>query len=430
MPAATLRIMPAHISHQLMMRAGMIKKVAAGIYTYLPLGLASLQKMEAIVREEMNARRRDRAVDAGDPAGRAVGWSPAAGSATARSCCASRTATSATSSSAPRTRRSSPTPCADDVKSYRQLPVNLYQIQTKFRDEIRPRFGLMRGREFLMKDAYSFHATPRALDETYETMRVAYCADLRGLRARLHRRSRPTPAPSAARPRTSSWWSPTGESAVVRCPNCGYARQRREGDVEVLRRDRRRRRGARQEIAGGATRRASTPSRTSAVPRKPTSRLVKTLIYETEKGWWRRSSAATARSTRSSSRTTSTSEHPGAVPRRSCGRRPARRSASPVRSARRTRACSPTSSLRRHQLGRRRQQGGHAPSPTSTGAATSGAGRTAISRPSSRGDPCPRCDGTLQILAASRSGTSSSSAPSTPRRWAARTPTRRASASR
>ena len=116
------------------------------------------------------------------------GRSRGAGRSTARSCCASRTATTASSASARRTRRSSPTWCARDVKSYRQLPFNLYQIQTKFRDEIRPRFGLMRGREFLMKDAYSFHADAESARRDLRGDARRLPPDLRALRARLHRR--------------------------------------------------------------------------------------------------------------------------------------------------------------------------------------------------------------------------------------------------
>ena len=106
--------------------------------------------------------------------GRAVAGERAAGSSTARSCCASRTARTATSASARRTRRWSPTWCAATCARYRELPLNLYQIQTKFRDELRPRFGLMRGREFIMKDAYSFHVDDADCEREYQNMYDAY----------------------------------------------------------------------------------------------------------------------------------------------------------------------------------------------------------------------------------------------------------------
>ena len=127
-----------------MLRAGMIKRLAAGIYTWLPLGLRVLRKVEAIVREEMNRAGAHRAADAGRAAGRAAGRRRAAGASTGRSCCASRTVTSATSSSSRPHEEVITDIARKDLKSYRQLPINFYQIQTKFRDEVRPRFGVMR----------------------------------------------------------------------------------------------------------------------------------------------------------------------------------------------------------------------------------------------------------------------------------------------
>ena len=162
------------ISHQLMARAGMIKKLAAGIYTYLPFGWRSLAKLMAIVRREMDAAG---AIELVMPAIQPAELWQESGrwqrygkellriqDRHDREFCFGPTHEEVITDFVRR-----------DVKSYRQLPFNLYQIQTKFRDEIRPRFGLMRGREFLMKDAYSFHATEQSLDEAYEAMRDAYC---------------------------------------------------------------------------------------------------------------------------------------------------------------------------------------------------------------------------------------------------------------
>ena len=187
------------------------------------------QKLENIVREEMDAAGAHRAAHAGDPAGRAVEGVRPLGAATARSCCASRTATSATSASARRTRRSITDLVRRDVRSYRQLPLNLYQIQTKFRDEIRPRFGLMRGREFIMKDAYSFHADAGepGRDLRRDVRRLRAIFDACGLD---FDRSRPTPAPSAARRRTSSrCWPRPARTRWSRCHALRLRRQRREG---------------------------------------------------------------------------------------------------------------------------------------------------------------------------------------------------------
>ena len=161
------------ISHQLMIRTGMIRKLGAGLYTWSPLGLRVLQKVENIIREEMNAtgalemlmpavqpkelwQETGRIEDFGgqllaihDRAERDYFFGP--------------------------THEEVITDFVrNEINSYKQLPINFYQIQTKFRDEIRPRFGVMRSREFIMKDAYSFHLNQESLESTYQTMKVAY----------------------------------------------------------------------------------------------------------------------------------------------------------------------------------------------------------------------------------------------------------------
>lgn len=160
-------------SHKLMLRAGMIRKLASGLYTWSPLGLRVLRKVETIVREEMN---RAGAVELLLPTiqpkelweetGR---WQKFGGQLLKikdrkeQEYCYSPTAEEAITDFA-----------RQELSSYKQLPVNFYQIQTKFRDEIRPRFGVMRAREFLMKDAYSFHLTDESLVAEYENMKAAY----------------------------------------------------------------------------------------------------------------------------------------------------------------------------------------------------------------------------------------------------------------
>ncbi|WP_333677971.1 proline--tRNA ligase [Dyella sp.] len=160
-------------SHQLMIRAGMIRKLASGLYTWSPLGLRVLRKVEAVVREEMN---RAGAIEMLMPSvqprelweetGR---WEKFGGQLLKikdrkeQEFCYGPTHEEVVTDFA-----------RNELKSYKQLPVNFYQIQTKFRDEIRPRFGVMRAREFLMKDAYSFHLTPESLGETYDVMYQAY----------------------------------------------------------------------------------------------------------------------------------------------------------------------------------------------------------------------------------------------------------------
>lgn len=173
---ATLRETPAEaevISHKLMLRAGMIRKLAAGIYTWLPLGLRVLRKVEKIVREEMDrAGALEILMPAIQPAELWVEserWD-AYGDQLLKikdrhehSFCFGPTHEEVVTHLA-----------RNELRSYKQLPVTFYQIQNKFRDEIRPRFGVMRGREFLMKDAYSFHLDEASLKKTYEIMYEAY----------------------------------------------------------------------------------------------------------------------------------------------------------------------------------------------------------------------------------------------------------------
>ena len=173
---ATVKEVPADAeiaSHQLMIRAGMIRKLASGLYTWSPLGLRVLRKVEQVVREEMN---RAGAIEMLMPSvqprelweetGR---WEKFGGQLLKikdrkeQEFCYGPTHEEVVTDFA-----------RNELKSYKQLPVNFYQIQTKFRDEIRPRFGVMRAREFLMKDAYSFHLTQESLGETYEAMYQAY----------------------------------------------------------------------------------------------------------------------------------------------------------------------------------------------------------------------------------------------------------------
>lgn len=175
---ATLKETPADaevISHQLMLRAGMIRKLASGLYTWLPMGLRVLRKIEAIVREEMtNAGAQEILMPVVQPAelweesGR---WDQYGAELLRikdrhqRGFCLGPTHEEVVTDL-----------MRNELQSYKQLPINLFQIQTKFRDEIRPRFGIMRAREFTMKDAYSFHISQASLDDTYTGMHNAYSA--------------------------------------------------------------------------------------------------------------------------------------------------------------------------------------------------------------------------------------------------------------
>ncbi|MDR3389295.1 MAG: proline--tRNA ligase [Rudaea sp.] len=173
---ATLKEVPADAeiaSHRLMLRTGMIRKLAAGIYTWLPLGLRVLRKVEAIVREEMNRAGAQEVLasmvvpaELWQESGRYNKYGPELlrlKDRHQRDFVLGPTHEEVVTDLVRR-----------DIKSYRQLPLNLYQIQTKFRDEIRPRFGVMRGREFLMKDSYSFHLDDADLEREYQNMRATY----------------------------------------------------------------------------------------------------------------------------------------------------------------------------------------------------------------------------------------------------------------
>ena len=161
-------------SHQLMLRAGFMRKLASGTYTYLPLGWRSLLKVINIVREEMNkSGAQEILMPAVQPlelwqqTGRDVDYGPTMAKFEDRH--------GRTNVLAPTAEEVVTNLAAGEINSYKQLPMNLYQISFKFRDEFRPRFGVLRSREFIMKDAYSFHATPESLAETYKIMYDTYC---------------------------------------------------------------------------------------------------------------------------------------------------------------------------------------------------------------------------------------------------------------
>ncbi|MFA7594003.1 MAG: proline--tRNA ligase [Thiohalobacteraceae bacterium] len=224
-PLATLKEIPADaevISHQLMLRAGMIRKVAAGVYNWLPLGLKVLRKVETIVREEMDrAGALEVLLPSVQPAelwqesGRWAQYGPELlriKDRHERDFCYGPTHEEVITDLA-----------RGELKSYRQLPVNFYQIQTKFRDEVRPRFGVMRAREFLMKDAYSFHSDQASLEETYRIMFDTYTR----IFTRLGLKFRPVQADSGAIGGAVSHefhvLAESGEDAIAFSDASGYA---------------------------------------------------------------------------------------------------------------------------------------------------------------------------------------------------------------
>lgn len=224
-PLSTLRETPADaelISHQLMLRAGLIRRLASGLYTWLPLGLRVLRRAENVVREEMN---RSGALEVLMPAvqpaelwqesGRWEKYGPELLRFTdrhQREFCYGPTHEEVITDIA-----------RNELRSYKQLPINYYQIQTKFRDEIRPRFGIMRSREFIMKDAYSFSIDEAGLQATFDTMHSAYC----NVFDRLGLRYRPVEADGGSIGGSKSTefhvLADAGEDAIAWCPDSDYA---------------------------------------------------------------------------------------------------------------------------------------------------------------------------------------------------------------
>ena len=222
---STLKEAPAEaelVSHRLMLRAGLIKRLASGLYTWMPLGLRVLRKVEAVVREEMN---RAGAIELLMPAVQpAELWQESERwefygpellrlkDRHQRDFCFGPTHEEVITDVVRR-----------EVKSYRQLPLNFYQIQTKFRDEIRPRFGVMRAREFLMKDGYSFHPDRACLERTYRAMHEAYMR----IFTRLGLQFRAVAADTGAIGGTGSHefhvLADSGEDAIAYCPASDYA---------------------------------------------------------------------------------------------------------------------------------------------------------------------------------------------------------------
>ena len=223
--APTLKEDPAEAelaSHRLLLRAGMIRKQAAGLYSYLPLAWRSLKKIEAIVRDEMDAAGAQELLmpiltdaELWRESGRWNAYGPELMRVTDRH--------DREFALGPTHEETVTDLITNELRSYKQLPVNLYQIQDKFRDEMRPRFGLMRGREFIMKDGYSFSATQESLQEIYDDMKQAYA----NICERCGLRALPVVADSGQIGGDTSVefmaLADAGEAALVYCDDCGFA---------------------------------------------------------------------------------------------------------------------------------------------------------------------------------------------------------------
>jgi prolyl-tRNA synthetase len=268
------------ISHKLMLRAGMIRKLTAGVYSYLPLGCRSLRKMEQIVREEMDAAGAQEVflpmVQPAELWMESGRWDIYGSELLRfkdrhdRESCLGPTHEEVITDLVRR-----------DVRSYRELPINLYQIQTKFRDEIRPRFGLMRGREFTMKDGYSFDASDSAADESYQVMWEAY----KRVFQRCGLKFRAVEADSGPIGGSFSHefmvLADTGEDTIVSCDSCDYAANMEKAEIRASKTD--------FTAVGEPAKKVETPEmrtieEVSSFLKVRPEDLIKTLILQSEKG--------------------------------------------------------------------------------------------------------------------------------------------------
>ena len=275
----TLREAPSDaeiVSHKLLLRAGLIRKLAGGVYTFLPLGLRALRKVENIIREEMD---RAGAVEVLMPALQP----PEIWEASGRAETASNVLFKVKDSSgrqwflSPTAEEVITTLAANEINSYRQLPKNFYQISPKFRDEIRPRFGLMRAKEFIMKDAYSFDTTDEGAMASYKKMYDAYTR----IFARVGLKAFPVEADTGVIGGNYSHEfmvpAETGENDVAFCEACGYAANIEKATSGIPK-------TAAREI-GAAVEKFATPGvvtieALAKEPYKvPANRQIKTLVY-------------------------------------------------------------------------------------------------------------------------------------------------------
>jgi prolyl-tRNA synthetase len=276
----TLKETPAEaevVSHKLLLRAGMIRKLTSGIYTYMPLGLRAINKVANIVREEMNrAGAQEISMPMVQPADL---WQESGrwdfygkellrlSDRHGRDYCLGPTHEEVVTDL-----------IRGEVRSYRQLPINLYQIQTKFRDEIRPRFGLMRGREFIMKDAYSFDKDEDGANASYQSMYDAYTRIFTRLGLTFRAVSADSGAIGGSFSHEFMVLAKTGEDTLAVCTTCSYAANLEKAEIKP----------------GAPCTTTCAPYELVATPAKhtveevagflavPTSRIMKTLLFDVD----------------------------------------------------------------------------------------------------------------------------------------------------
>lgn len=284
MVAPTLREDPSEaevVSHKLMLRGGFIKKLAAGVYTFLPLGYRALRNVIGIIREEMDLSGAQEVcmptiipAELWQESGR---W-PLYGKELFRikdrhdrEFCLGPTHEEVITDLV-----------RDSIRSYKQLPANLYQIQTKFRDEVRPRFGLMRGREFLMKDAYSFHTSEESLEKEYQNMYQTYCRifDRMGLKYRVVEAD--SGLIGGGFSQEFMVLAETGEEEIFHCNKCNYSASRESAGGGKYKAQAKAQ--AEAKVTEIHTPNAKTIEELIAFLKISPDQMIKTLIYETEQG--------------------------------------------------------------------------------------------------------------------------------------------------
>ncbi len=263
------------VSHKLLLRAGYIRKLAAGIYNYLPLGIRTVRKVEAIVREEMErAGAQEVLMPAVQPA--SIWQESGRWEFYGRELLRMTDRKGGEFCLGPTHEEVVTDLVRGELRSYRDMPLNLFQVQTKFRDELRPRAGLMRGREFIMKDGYSFDVDEAASKVTYQTMFDAYCR----IFTRCGLDFRPVEADTGAIGGNLSHefqvLADSGEDSIVSCPECGYTANIEKAEL-----------GADDVVAGGEagpltlidTPAMRTIAELTAALEIPASALVKTVVF-------------------------------------------------------------------------------------------------------------------------------------------------------
>jgi prolyl-tRNA synthetase len=280
----TLKEVPSEAevpSHQLMLRTGMIRKLASGIYSYLPFGLRAIQKVESVVREEMN---RAGAIEVLLPFVQPAEiwqeshrWEEYGKELLRfqdrhnRDCCLGPTHEEVITDIARK-----------EIRSYRQMPLNLYQIQTKFRDEIRPRFGVMRAREFIMKDAYSYDVDEKGLDISYQKMVEAYQRIFKRCGLRFKMVEAESGVIGGSYSHEFMVLAATGEETIVSCTRCSYGANIEKADFRRV--ESKGPKGSLKPVQKVLTPDQRTVEEVTQFLHVQSQDLVKTLIFETERG--------------------------------------------------------------------------------------------------------------------------------------------------